>query len=70
MRNKYLKLTKEQKDRGVIFSSQLKDSTNNVANGEVHEVLVNEVDKDEKIQNLSDASFFEDSPWNVNEVRQ
>ena len=70
MRNKYLKLTKDQKDRGVIFSSQLKDSTNNVANGELHEVFSTDEDKTEKISRLSDASFFEGSPWNVNVVRQ
>ena len=70
MKGKYLKLTEDQKLRGVIFSSQLKDSTGKFANGEIHEVFVNDENKDEKINRLTDASFFKGSPWNVNEIRQ
>ena len=70
MKNKYLKLTKDQKERGVIFSSQLKDSTGKFANGVIHEVFSNDENKDEKISRLSDSSFFKGSPWNVNEIRK
>ena len=70
MKNKYLKLTKDQKERGVIFSSQLKDSTGKVEDGEMHEVFVNDENQTEKIERLKDASFFEGSSWNVNEIRQ
>ena len=69
MRNKYLKLTKDQKERGVIFSSQLKDIKGAAANGVLHEVFSTDENQTEIIRRLTDASFFEGSSWNVNEVR-
>lgn len=51
------KLTKDQKERGVIFSSQLSNHTIGDA-GELHEVFENDPDKYEKINNLKDVKFF------------
>ena len=51
------KLTKDQKERGVIFSSQLNNHTlGNI--GEVHEVFANQKDKWETIARLKDVKFF------------
>lgn len=51
------KLTKEQKERGVIFSSHLKNYTIHDM-GTIHEVFENDPDKYEKIKRLKDVSFF------------
>ena len=64
MTKKYLKLTDEQKKRGVVFSSQL------VGGGVVHEVLVSDDDKDRTIERLLNDKFFNNSPYKYNEVRQ
>ena len=54
-KKKNYKLTKEQKERGVIFSSQLiKDGEP----GKLHEVTIDMKDKTEQIDNLKDVSFF------------
>ena len=51
------KLTKDQRERGVIFSSQLINySIGNV--GKVHEVFREQEDKWEVIERLKDVSFF------------
>lgn len=51
------KLTKDQKARGVIFSSQLNNYTFGQI-GEIHEVFATDEDKHEKIKRLKDVSFF------------
>ena len=65
MIKKYLKLTQEQKKRGVIFSSELKPS-----DGTIHEVLKNDIDKWQVIENLKDDKFFNNSHFTHNEIRQ
>lgn len=66
MRKKYLKLTEDQKARGVIFSSQLKGSTT------IHEVFKTDdpTEARKKIERLLDDKFFNNSPFKYNEVRQ
>lgn len=66
MKKKYLKLTADQKARGVIFSSELKGS------GLVHEVFEKEGYQEiERRKNLLlDDKFFNDSPWKYNLIRQ
>jgi len=56
MKTKYLSLTKEQKGRGVVFSSTLN-------NGIEHEITKEEFEKNvhkatEKMNRLKDVSFF------------
>ena len=63
MRKRYCKLTAEQKERGVIFSSQL------MPGGALHEVFTTEEDTTTHIERLRDDSFFNGSPYNYNEVR-
>ena len=63
MRKKRLKLTSEQKARGVIFSSHL------VGGDITHEVKASDSNKWEKIERLKDDKFFNDSPFTANEIR-
>ncbi len=66
MKKRYLQLTKEQKERGVIFSSTLLPSENPI----IHEVKATDEDKHEVIKRLKDDSFFNDSIFKYNEIRQ
>lgn len=51
------KLTKEQKERGVIFSSQLMNHTTHDP-GKIHEVYADQEDRWEVIERLKDIDFF------------
>jgi len=68
MRKKQLALTADQKDRGIIFSSELKVNNKDLA-GKIHEVHKDDEDKDKIIERLNDDSFFDSSPWDYNEIR-
>ena len=62
MKTKRRKLTKDQKERGVIFSSTFK----NTGDEEItHEVFEDDEKADEKIERLKDTSFFEG--WGADE---
>ena len=63
MKKLYRKLTQEQKDRGVIFSSQL------LPGGIVHEVFDYCDDKEEYIKRLKSDRFFNPSHFTVNLIR-
>lgn len=69
-RTVYRKLTADQKNRNIIYSSQL-IVTNNPAieNGVIHEVKADDPRRNEKINNLKDVSFFKrfaaDAGYNV-----
>lgn len=73
MRKKYLKLTKDQKERGIIFSSQLivKKDSEVKYDFMIHEVHQDDKDKDLFINNLLNDSFF-DSNTDIshNEIRR
>ena len=64
MRKVYLKLTVDQKNRGVIFSSILRPGNT------LHEVFDNDPKKHDKIKNLLDDKFFNGSQFKRNEIRQ
>ena len=70
MKKVYRNLTKDQKDRGVIFSSTLSTATVEMAHDIVHEVMADDPDKDRIIKNLKDDSFFNDSQWSYNIIRR
>lgn len=74
-KTKHLSLTKDQKERGVIYSSILIVTNNPSCDRILHEVMADDPDRYEKIRNLKDVTFFKnmamDFGWNViNEVRQ
>lgn len=55
----HYKLTKDQRERGVIFSSQLVNYTTHDA-GVLHEVFRDQPDKWEVIERLKDVRFFKE----------
>ena len=73
---KHLNLTKEQKERGVIYSSQLIVTNNpKIDSNIIHEVYKDDPDAERKIKALKDVSFFkymaEEFGYDViNEVRR
>ena len=64
MNKQYLQLTEEQKKRGVVFSSQFMPGT------VIHEVLASDTDKQKIISRLLTDSFFDNSPYQYNKIRQ
>ena len=70
MRKKYLKLTKEQKSRGIIFSSELIEGDLDIKIHEIHEVHEHQENKSETIKRLKEDSFFNESPFDYNLIRQ
>lgn len=78
MKKIYKKLTKEQKARGVIFSSCLSAYRTEMLDDNIHEVLKTEDDitRDKKIGLLLDDKMFNSytgtvkCPWKFNIVRR
>jgi hypothetical protein len=73
-KTKTLRLTADQKSRGVIYSSQL-IVLNAETNNTLHEVYDDGPNKWQKIENLKDVKFFKnfarDLGWDaINEVRR
>ena len=56
-KTKHLRLTKDQKARGVIYSSEL-IVTNKPIESTLHEVLAEDPESERKIDLLQDVSFF------------
>lgn len=71
-RTKNMKLTDEQKKRGVVFSSVL--IADNGTEPVLHEVMADDPDRNETIRRLKDVSFFKNMArecgWNVVEERR
>lgn len=53
-------LTKEQKERGVVYSSVLVVTNKTGFKSELKEVLATDVDRDRQIRLLKDVSWFKD----------
>ena len=64
MRKVYKKLTQEEKQEGIIFSSQL------IPSDTIHKVYKNDDDKDKTIDRLLDDSFFNNSHFKYNLIKQ
>lgn len=60
MNNIYRKLKKEQKERGVIFSSTLSNETIEQQGDYIIEILEEDEDKKTKIDRLKNAKHFDD----------
>ena len=72
MKKIYLKLTKIQKEKGIVFTSTLSKSTTEQPGDLTHCVYAN-WDKEEQkrvIKNLLDDDFFNDSSWEYNIIRK
>ena len=70
MKKIYRKLTKDQKERGVIFSSTLSRYTTELTTDTMHEVFATDPDAYGTISRLKDDKFFNNSPWKYNIIRQ
>lgn len=69
MRKIYRKLTKEQKARGIIFSSCLSISKTELENDTIHELTGKEEDYFVQRKRLLDDKFFNKSHFKFNIVR-
>lgn len=67
MRKIYRKLTKEQRETGVIFSSCL--SPYKFETGIIHEVKSDDPDRENTIRRLKDDKFFNGSQYKYNIIR-
>jgi len=65
----YRKLTKEQIDRGIVFSSCLSPCKSETSETLTHEVFKSDEDKDEIIKRLKDDRFFKESHFKFNIIR-
>lgn len=70
MRKIRKRLTQQQIDRGVIFSSCLSTERTEQSGDNVHEVLKGDLEATETIERLLNDSFFNGSPWNYNIIRE
>lgn len=70
MKKIYKKLTKEQRDRGVIFSSTLSEYRQEMEGDKTHEVFKTDKDAADTITRLLDDKFFNVSRWNYNIIRR
>jgi len=66
----YKELTKDQKARGVIFSSTLSVNKTEGKDGVMHEIVEGQPDEGVQRARLLDDSFFNDSHFNYNVVRR
>lgn len=69
MKKLYKELTKEQKERGVIFSSCLSTNSTELENDTIHEVMKDNDEKELVIKRLKDDKFFRDSYFKFNIIR-
>lgn len=72
MKKIYLKLTKIQKARGIVFTSTLSKCTTEQPGDLTHCVYKSWSKEEQKrvIKNLLNDSFFDDSPWEYNIIRK
>lgn len=68
MQKIYRKLTKEQRERGVAFSSCL--SPCRYETGTIHEVKRDDPEMEEKERRLKDDKFFNGTQYKYNIIRQ
>lgn len=68
MRKKYRKLTREQRERNVVFSSCLSEDGSEI--GTIHEVRADDPERSIKIELLMDDRFFNRSHFRYNIIRK
>ena len=62
-------LTEDQKARGIMFTSTLSTERTEQEGDTTHEVKEDNIDRHNMIRRLKDDSFFNDSPWTYNIIR-
>jgi len=66
----FKRLTEDQIERDVIFSSCLSVWRTEQEEDTIHEVKREQEDNQETIKRLKDDKFFNDSHWNFNIIRE
>jgi hypothetical protein len=69
MRTIKKKLSKEQIERGIIYTSTLSTEKNESLSDTIHEIYEGDNYKNEKMRRLEDTKFFKNSPFKYNIVR-
>ena len=69
MRKIYKDLSKEDKEKGIIFKSTLSEHTTEAYNDTTHTVYDTDKDKLETIKRLKDDNFFNNSFFKYNIIR-
>ncbi len=69
MKKVYKKLTEEQKDKGIIFSSCLSEYRTELETDTIHELTGKEEDYNKQKERLMDDSFFNNSNFEFNIIR-
>jgi len=70
MQKIYRKLTKNQIERGIIFTSCLSETkSDEYGDATIHEVFKDADDIPETIRRLKDDKFFNNSQWSYNIIR-
>jgi len=69
MKKVYMDLTEDQKARGIMFTSTLSTERTEQEGDTTHEVEEDNIDRHNMIRRLKDDSFFNDSPWTYNIIR-
>ena len=64
------KLTKDQKSKGIIFTSTLSEYRFETTKDTTYEVFSSDSDKWDKIDELKDDKSFDNSHFNFNIIRQ
>ena len=70
LRKVYKKLTQDQKQRGVVFSSTLSEFRTEQKNDDIYEILEDDPNKENFIRNYLDDGFFDGCKWKYNIIRQ
>ena len=70
MKKLHKRLTKDQLDRKVIFSSTLSTDRTERSSDNIHEVKATDEDYKAKIERLLNDKFFNDSPYKYNIIRR
>lgn len=64
------KLTEDQKQRGVVYSSTLSTERTEQSKDTIHEVFDFSEESNEKIERLENTKFFRNSHFKYNIIRQ
>lgn len=70
MKKVYLELTLDQRNRDIVFSSTLSIDKRENPSDKIHEIKKDDKEQQKTIVRLLNDTFFENSPWNYNIIRQ
>jgi hypothetical protein len=69
MKKIYKKLSKERREKGIMFTSTLSNSKTEQEEDSVAIVYAKDDEIEERIRRLKNDKFFDESPWEYNIIR-